>query len=361
MNITSLSIQIKNVGKHYGATTALGSIDLDIHAGEFVTLLGPSGSGKTTLLNIIAGFINPDHGSIHFGGLDVSFLPPHKRNLGMVFQNYALFPHMDVSSNVGFPLRARKVSKSIITERVKRSLKLVRLDGYGDRKVSELSGGQRQRVALARAVVFEPQIILMDEPLSALDKQLREEMQIELRHLHDTLGATTVYVTHDQREALTMSDRIAVLRNGNLEQFDSPQGLYDAPTSKFSAEFVGESTLLPVEVIDKTHIRLGSTMLRTEQYIPPNGKILIAIRSEKIFISNKGDKCENIIVGVVDEIVYQGDSIIVFVKLDSGGRVMVRQPARIDSNNAILELGKPVNLSLHPSHTILVPDEVKSA
>jgi putative spermidine/putrescine transport system ATP-binding protein len=222
----SLPIKVANVGKRYGSVAVLDDVSLDIAAGEFVTLLGPSGSGKTTLLNIIAGFTRLDGGQVYFGDEDVSLLPAHKRNLGVVFQNYALFPHLSVAENVAFPLRARRVDRAAREDRVARALELVRLPGYGNRGIHQLSGGQRQRVALARAVVFDPKIILMDEPLSALDKQLREEMQIELRHLHAKLGATTVYVTHDQREALTMSDRVAVLKNGRLVQFDAPEGLY---------------------------------------------------------------------------------------------------------------------------------------
>ena len=204
MKNTSLNISIENVTKKYDEFYALKDISLNITSGEFITLLGPSGSGKTTLLMVLAGFTNPDHGSVKFGDEEVILKPPHLRGIGMVFQNYALFPHMTVEQNVGYPQKLRGVSKSETAKTVDEALSTVKLEGLGHRRVDELSGGQRQRVALARAIVFKPKILLMDEPLSALDKKLREEMQIELRQLHDTLNMTTVYVTHDQKEALTM-------------------------------------------------------------------------------------------------------------------------------------------------------------
>src|SRR6476661_465487 len=244
----SLPISIRDVTKTYGRTVALDHVSLEIASGEFITLLGPSGSGKTTLLMVMAGFVRPDSGSLLFGNREVVLTPPHKRDVGMVFQNYALFPHMTVAGNVGYPLRLRRLGKAEIADRVQQVLELVQLGEHGARNVDQLSGGQRQRVALARAIVFEPRILLMDEPLSALDKKLREQMQIEVRHLHQRLGMTTVYVTHDQREALTMSDRIAVIDHGRLRQIDKPQHLYERPNNRFIAEFIGESHFLPVEV-----------------------------------------------------------------------------------------------------------------
>src|SRR5690349_6391263 len=222
----ALDITIRQLTKTHGPVRALDNVDLDVHAGEFLTLLGPSGSGKTTLLMVLAGFTRPDHGSVRFGPSEVVRLAPHKRDVGMVFQNYALFPHMDVAGNIGFPLRLRRLGREEVARKVEAALEMVQLGGYGSRRVDQLSGGQRQRVALARAIVFEPRIVLMDEPLSALDKQLRELMQIELRQLHRRLGMTTVYVTHDQREAITMSDRIAVMNAGRIEQIDRPEVLY---------------------------------------------------------------------------------------------------------------------------------------
>ncbi|MBE7523345.1 MAG: ATP-binding cassette domain-containing protein, partial [Burkholderiales bacterium] len=221
----AIPITVRGLRKTYGPQVALDHVDLDVASGEFLTLLGPSGSGKTTLLMALAGFIRPDAGSLKFGTTEVVRMPPHKRDVGMVFQNYALFPHLDVAANVAYPLKLRRVAAADIARRVDAALALVQLSGYGPRRVHELSGGQRQRVALARAIVFEPRIVLMDEPLSALDRQLRERMQIELRELHDQLGMTTIYVTHDQREALTMSDRIAVIAGGRVMQVDTPRRL----------------------------------------------------------------------------------------------------------------------------------------
>ena len=225
----SLPIDISGLSKAYGLIKALDDVSLKIAAGEFLTLLGPSGSGKTTLLMALAGFVRPDGGSIRFGESEMIATPPHKRGLGMVFQSYALFPFMTVAENVAYPLKVRGMSKTDQKARAERALDTVQLGGYGDRRITQLSGGQGQRVALARAMVFEPQIILMDEPLSALDKKLREHMQIELKALHQKLDATVVYVTHDQREALTMSDRIAVVNHGRIEQVETPERLYPAP------------------------------------------------------------------------------------------------------------------------------------
>ncbi|MFZ2394351.1 ABC transporter ATP-binding protein, partial [Rhodoferax sp.] len=261
-NKLSLPISLRQVTKRYGAAYALDHIDLDIRSGEFLTLLGPSGSGKTTLLTVLAGFTRPDSGSLKFGDTEVVTMPPQKRDVGMVFQNYALFPHMTVAGNVGFPLKLRGVKPDELARRVEQALEMVRLGGYGAREVNQLSGGQCQRVALARAMVFEPRIMLMDEPLSALDKQLREHMQIELRQLHDKLGMTTVYVTHDQREALTMSDRIAVINGGRIMQLDTPRALYERPANRFVAEFIGESSFVPVMVRQGT-VSFGNAVLRT--------------------------------------------------------------------------------------------------
>ena len=229
---SALPIGISGIEKRFGGVSVLRDLSLDVAAGEFLTLLGPSGSGKTTLLMILAGFVRANAGSIKVGGEEIIAMPPHRRNIGMVFQNYALFPHMNVFHNIAFPLKQRRVSAADTAERVEKALDLVQLKGLGERRVDQLSGGQRQRVALARAIVFEPRIVLMDEPLSALDKGLREHMQIELRNLHRRLGMTTVYVTHDQREAITMSDRIAVMNAGRIEQIDRPEVLYARPQTR---------------------------------------------------------------------------------------------------------------------------------
>src|SRR6185295_14247573 len=307
MTITTISlpISIRDVTKTYGRTAALDNVSLEIASGEFITLLGPSGSGKTTLLMVLAGFIRPDCGEIRFGDRDVTLVPPHKRDVGMVFQNYALFPHMTVAGNLAYPLKLRGVGGAEVDARVARALDMVQLTGLGERQVDQLSGGQRQRVALARAIIFEPRILLMDEPLSALDKKLREQMQIEVRHLHQRLGMTTVYVTHDQREALTMSDRIAVINHGRFRQIDKPQDLYERPNNRFIAEFIGESHFLPVEVRGGTAY-LGERAMRLAE--PPRHQAaaqFLVLRPEKLKVIDATDGAGlNVFAGQVKEFVY---------------------------------------------------------
>jgi putative spermidine/putrescine transport system ATP-binding protein len=267
MAMTSLPISISAVRKTFSSYLALDSVSLDIAAGEFLTLLGPSGSGKTTLLMALAGFVRPDSGSLVIDGRDITRLPPEKRDIGIVFQNYALFPHMNVLANVEYPLKLRRVPRVQARERALAALARVKLEGYADRNIAALSGGQRQRVALARAIVFEPRIMLMDEPLSALDKNLREHMQFEIRKLHDDLGITTIYVTHDQREALTMSDRIAVMNAGRIQQIATPGEIYHRPGTRFVAEFMGEANILPPALLGLAPDTAGSlAMIRAESF-----------------------------------------------------------------------------------------------
>lgn len=354
---SSVGVSIRNATRRYGSFLALDDISLDIAPGEFVSLLGPSGSGKTTLLGVLGGFVMPSSGSVHFGARDVTYLPPHKREIGVVFQNYALFPHLTVGENVAFPLRARHEPKSTWPERVARALEMVELGGYQDRAIAELSGGQRQRVALARAFVFRPKLILMDEPLSALDKQLREAMQIELRRLHRQLEATIIYVTHDQREALTMSDRIAILRGGRLIQVDTPEGLHDRPTTAFVASFIGEATLLPA-LQAGDGISVGGTVLRCAKPLPSAERLLLAVQTEKLMIADPAngpqDPALNRLSGRVSDVIYQGESLRVFVALDGGLDVSLRQPAHHLGRLAIPAIGDPVTVLLHPRDTIVV-------
>lgn len=250
-------LSFAGIGKRYGDVAALSDFSLDVAAGEFVTFLGPSGSGKTTALNILAGFIDPTEGEVAIDGVPITRLPSEKRNIGMVFQSYSLFPHMNVRDNVGFPLRMRGVARARRDHLAEAALAMVRLEGFGDRKPHELSGGQRQRVAFARAVVFEPQVLLMDEPLGALDLKLREAMQDEIRQVQRRIGCTVIYVTHDQGEALAMSDRIVVMSGGRIAQVGTPAAIYDEPQNTFVARFVGETNLLPASVVEG-ELRLGS-------------------------------------------------------------------------------------------------------
>jgi putative spermidine/putrescine transport system ATP-binding protein len=350
----ALPIAIRRVTKTYGKVFALDHVDLDVKSGEFLTLLGPSGSGKTTLLMVLAGFTRPDHGSVKFGDTEMIRTPPHKRDVGMVFQNYALFPHMTVLANVAFPLKLRKVPKADAAARAERALETVQLGGYGERRVDQLSGGQKQRVALARAIVFEPRILLMDEPLSALDKKLREHMQIELRHLHDKLGMTTVYVTHDQREALTMSDRIAVINHGRLMQLDAPRRLYDHPANRFVADFIGESTFLPVDVADGTASYAG-IQLKLPESVNGGGNRDLLLRPERLSVlTDDPDPDMNVFTGTVQDLVFQGESFLMYAVLADGSEVAVRGGTKRDLMESIPPVGSPVSLGLHRDDTIVV-------
>jgi putative spermidine/putrescine transport system ATP-binding protein len=351
----SIGVSIRSISLLYSNLKALDDVSLEIAPGEFMSLLGPSGSGKTSLLNILGGFVPPTSGQVRFGDADVTYAPPHKRGIGVVFQNYALFPHMSVGQNVAFPLRARRIPRANCEAEVKRALSMVELAGYEERGIGQLSGGQRQRVALARAIVFRPKLILMDEPLSALDKQLRETMQIELRQLHRQLGATIVYVTHDQREALTMSDRIAILKGGRLVQIDTPERLYDNPSSQFVASFIGEATLVPVEKAGPAAVSVGSAVLRSARTLPASGSLLLALQTEKLLIGqNQPGDAFNHLSGTVSEIVYQGESLRVFVRLENGFSISFRQPSHHTGRRQIPAPGCKIDLLLHPEDTIAV-------
>lgn len=322
---------IRDLCKSYGSDPAVKNLTLDVRRGEFLALLGPSGSGKTTLLMTIAGFDFPDSGAIEIGGKDVTWMAPNKRDLGMVFQRYTLFPHMSVLDNIAFPLRMRKVSRADREARARAALKTVRLEGYGDRKPSQLSGGQQQRIALARAIVYNPQVLLMDEPLSALDKTLREEMQVEIKHLQRQLGVTVVFVTHDQSEALTMADRIAVLNFGELQQVGSPKTLYEEPASAFVAGFIGETNFWPAQVTAdvnagrEVEVELEggerATVLATHT-LQRNQSARIAIRPEHILIGAGRDKGG--VTATIDDAIYAG-SVTTLLLRTKGPMVRVRQ------------------------------------
>ncbi|PVE25640.1 polyamine ABC transporter ATP-binding protein [Microvirga sp. KLBC 81] len=351
-----VGVSIKSATKTYGSFRALDNVSLDISPGEFVSILGPSGSGKTTFLGILGGFVQPSSGAIFLGDEDITFSPPHKREIGIVFQNYALFPHMSVGENVAFPLRARRIPKAEWPDKVRDALAMVELQGFEKRRISELSGGQRQRVALARAIIFEPRLILMDEPLSALDKQLRESMQIELRHLHRKLGSTIIYVTHDQREALTMSDRVAVMNKGKIVQIDTPERLHDWPVDSFVASFIGEATLVPVDKVGPGKVRIGKIALRSDHAIPAAGEAFLAVQSEKlIIVDGEAPDGMNYLAGTVTEVLFQGESIRVFLELENGKTLSVRQACNHTSRQKIKPVGAPMTVALHPQDTIIVP------
>jgi len=330
-------VRFENVQKSYdGEVLVVKDLNLDIQKGEFVTMLGPSGSGKTTCLMMLAGFEPATHGEIFLNDRPINAVPPNKRGIGMVFQNYALFPHMTVAENLAFPLQVRGMSRSDQEDRVKRVLEMVELPQMGGRRPAQLSGGQQQRVAVARALVFEPDLVLMDEPLGALDKQLREQMQYEIKHIHENLGVTVVYVTHDQTEALTMSDRVAVFEDGVIQQLSSPQDLYENPQNSFVAQFIGENNKLngTVEKITKDvcDVKLD------------NGSM---VKAHKVNVSNKGDRTtlslrperveldppksmKNVIEGRIEELIYLGDHIRVRMNVAGNDEFIVKVRNRGD-------------------------------
>ena len=318
-------IEIRNLSKSFGSVKAVDGVDLDINAGEFITLLGPSGSGKTTVLRMIAGFEDPDSGSIKLNGQDITHLPPYDRDVNTVFQDYALFPHMDVVTNIEYGLRVKKVDKSERRAKALAALEQVRLSGYEDRKPSQLSGGQRQRVALARALINRPSVLLLDEPLGALDLKLRQQMQIELKELQREVGITFIFVTHDQEEALTMSDRIAVFDKGKIQQLDRPSAIYEKPTNEFVAGFVGISNLISGNAAQTVLGKSGT----------------FTVRPEKIQIGSQGGA-----PGVVKEVEYLGPSTRFIVDLDAGARLVVLKQNTDESAVDVLNMrGKKVNLS----------------
>ena len=314
---TDTLVRFIEVQKSYdGETLVVKNLNLDVARGEFLTMLGPSGSGKTTCLMMLAGFEPATHGEITLDGVPINNVPPHKRDIGMVFQNYALFPHMTVAENLAFPLQVRKIKKPEIESRVNRALDMVQLGGFGGRRPAQLSGGQQQRVAVARALVFDPALVLMDEPLGALDKQLREQMQYEIKHIHENLGVTVVYVTHDQSEALTMSNRVAVFNDGVIQQLASPDDLYERPENAFVAQFIGENNTLngTVREIDGDNCTVelddGAMVEALKVNVNAVGdRSQMSLRPERVEVDPPEGKYPNVFEGKVEELIYLGDHI----------------------------------------------------
>jgi len=307
-------VKFDKVDKSYdGKVLVVKDLNLNIEEGEFVTMLGPSGSGKTTCLMMLAGFETPTNGEIYLNSNPISNIPPHKRGIGMVFQNYALFPHMTVYENLSFPLKVRRMPKEDINKKVDKALSMVSLSGFEKRMPGQLSGGQQQRVAVARSLVFDPQLVLMDEPLGALDKNLRESMQYEIKHIHENIGVTVVYVTHDQGEALTMSNKIAVFNDGKVQQLSSPDKLYEQPVNSFVAEFIGENNTFAGEVTDvskdkcKVKLNSGNEIFANPIRVKSKGeKTIVSLRPERAII-NPESKVENNFKGKIEEVIYHGD------------------------------------------------------
>lgn len=327
-------VYLKHLSKSFGAIIAADNLTLTIEKGEFVTLLGPSGSGKTTTLMMIAGFETPTQGDILIGGESIILKPPSKRNIGIVFQHYSLFPHMTVFENIAFPLRMRKLKEPEIVRKVKKALDLVQLLDYDSRYPRQLSGGQQQRIALARALVFDPPILLMDEPLGALDKNLREYMQLEIKHIQKQLKITTIYVTHDQQEALTMSDRIAVMNHGRIEQVGRPEEVYEKPCNLFVSGFIGESNFLKGKITER---RENSWVVMTDSNLyvcvpythslRTGAIVQLAIRPERInFFKEDISEDLNIFDGVVAELTYIGETIKYLIRLTGGELILVKKP-----------------------------------
>ena len=327
-------VRFEGVQKSYdGETLVVKDLNLSVAKGEFLTMLGPSGSGKTTCLMMLAGFETATHGEILLDSKPINSVPPHKRGIGMVFQNYALFPHMTVGENLSFPLEVRGLGKSQREAKIKRALDMVQMGAFMNRRPAQLSGGQQQRIALARALVFEPEVVLMDEPLGALDKNLRERMQYEIKHIHESLGVTVVYVTHDQTEALTMSDKVAVFDDGKIQQLAAPDTLYERPENAFVAAFIGENNTLRGRVTaiegDICTVRIGGDMQVRALRVNVDGEgaeTTLSLRPERVQIDAGEDRFDNIFTGKVQELIYLGDHIRVRVSVAGNDEFIVKVP-----------------------------------
>jgi putative spermidine/putrescine transport system ATP-binding protein len=339
-NSGSADLLIEGVGKRFGEVVALDRVSLQVAQGELLTILGPSGSGKTTLLKVVAGFETPDGGSVTVGGEEITSLPPAKRDIGMVFQNYALFPHLTVQGNVSFPLEMRNVARADIDRRVAEAIAMVELKGYEQRLPRQLSGGQQQRVALARAIVFNPRLLLLDEPFGALDRKLRETMQLEVRRLQRKLGLTTIFITHDQEEALVLSDRIAVMNHGTIQQVATTTEIYERPANDFVADFVGESNIFHGTVSAAGMVTLDNgRTLKVASSLSAGRKVGVLMRPERFSASGA-----NAFAGEVIEAVYLGTSFKLRLACEGGLELLVRQPAK----GSLPETGARIEVAIEP-------------
>lgn len=354
-----VGVTLENVTKRFDNVVALERINLQIDPGEFFFLLGPSGCGKTTLLRILAGFYIPEGGQVHFGDRDVTSVPPHQRNTGMVFQNYALWPHMTVWKNVEYGLTMRNINQHEKDQRVKRALEMVQMAGYAERSPNQLSGGQQQRVALARALVIEPGVVLMDEPLSNLDARLRLEMREHLQDLHKALGVTIIYVTHDQKEALAMGNRVAVMQMGQVAQIGSPREVYTRPATRFVADFIGEINLIPGEVANaqttQVQTTLGTIQGTTHLQLTKGQRVLCAVRPEAIdFLEGEPAQGTNVVSGQVKHVIYLGEVEQYIIELIDGTQVKL---VEYDPADQRANPGDSVRLTFPPQRVVILPDE----
>jgi putative spermidine/putrescine transport system ATP-binding protein len=350
-------LSVRAATKTYGAVRALAGATLELREGEFLTLLGPSGSGKTTLLMMVAGLVQPTSGEVWIDGKLATYAPPNKRDIGIVFQNYALFPHLSVYENIAFPLRMRRMATEQIAVEVKCVLDIVQLPHVASRLPRELSGGQQQRIALARCMVYRPSIILMDEPLGALDRQLRDHMQLEIKDLHSRLGITVLYVTHDQEEAMAMSDRICLMNNGRIEQIGTPQELYFRPRNVFVAEFLGESNILDASVVEGEKTLLsgpGGLTIRapSDTAARPGQQAKIIVRPERLRLLGPGEQADNVAEGRLKEVVFVGGVTRYFVTLASGAVLSAKQLTQVAG--AAPRLGDAVRLGWDIEHTLML-------
>ncbi len=364
MSTQQTFIKIDRVSKRFGDVVAVDDVSIDISAGEFFSLLGPSGCGKTTLLRMLAGFESPTSGEIHIDGKAMSEIPPHQRPTNMVFQNYAIFPHLNVAGNIAYGLRRDKLSKVELARRVDEALEMVKLEGYGQRKANELSGGQLQRVALARALIKRPKVLLLDEPLGALDKKLREEMQLELRALQESVGITFIFVTHDQEEALTLSDRVAVMARGDVLQIAAPRQLYNDPVDVEVASFIGQMNFFDAEVIEVEGEKavldtqgLGQVKVSSQdELLCKDNRLVVALRPEKLSLSLQSTVQDRVVRGKLATSAYLGDRSHFFVSLDGYEKPVevAGQESGLNSGQA-LERGSEVWLSWDEESLVLLP------